>query len=87
MLRPGTIISERYEIIKKVGSGGMADVYKAKCHKLNRYVAFKVLKTEFSDDKNFVNKFREEAQACAGLSHPNIVNIYDVGDEGTYILS
>ncbi len=82
MLRPGTIISERYEIIKKVGSGGMADVYKAKCHKLNRYVAFKVLKTEFSDDKNFVNKFREEAQACAGLSHPNIVNIYDVGDEG-----
>ncbi|HHX55812.1 MAG TPA: Stk1 family PASTA domain-containing Ser/Thr kinase, partial [Clostridiales bacterium] len=82
MLRPGTIISERYEIIEKVGSGGMADVYKAKCHKLNRYVAFKVLKTEFSDDKNFVNKFREEAQACAGLSHPNIVNIYDVGDDG-----
>ena len=82
MLRPGTIISERYEIIEKVGSGGMADVYKAKCHKLNRYVAFKVLKTEFSDDKNFVSKFREEAQACAGLSHPNIVNIYDVGDEG-----
>ena len=81
MLKPGTIINERYEIIEKVGSGGMADVYKAKCHKLNRYVAFKVLKAEFSDDKNFVNKFREEAQACAGLSHPNIVNIYDVGDE------
>lgn len=81
MLKPGTMINERYEIIEKVGSGGMADVYKAKCHKLNRYVAFKVLKAEFSDDKNFVNKFREEAQACAGLSHPNIVNIYDVGDE------
>lgn len=82
MLRPGIIINDRYEIIEKVGSGGMADVYKAKCHKLNRYVAIKVLKSEFSYDKSFVNKFREEAQACAGLSHPNIVNIYDVGDEG-----
>ena len=81
MLNPGTIINERYEIIEKVGSGGMSDVYKAKCHKLNRYVAVKVLKSEFSDDKNFVHKFRKEAQACAGLSHPNIVNIYDVGDE------
>lgn len=81
MLKPGTFISERYEIIEKVGSGGMADVYKAKCHRLNRYVAIKVLKREYSDDKNFVNKFRIEAQSCAGLSHPNIVNVYDVGDE------
>ena len=81
MLKPGTLINERYEIIEKIGSGGMADVYKAKCLKLNRFVAFKVLKDEFSDDKNFVKKFREEAQSCAGLSHPNIVNIYDVDNE------
>jgi len=81
MLKPGMFISDRYEIIDRVGSGGMADVYKAKCHKLNRFVAIKVLKAEFSDDKNFVNKFRGEAQSAAGLSHPNIVNVYDVGDD------
>ena len=81
MLKPGAFINERYEIVDKVGSGGMADVYKAKDHKLNRFVAIKVLKAGFNEDKNFVNKFREEAQACAGLSHANIVNIYDVGNE------
>ena len=81
MLKPGMFISDRYEIIDRVGSGGMADVYKAKCHKLNRFVAIKVLKAEYSDDKNFVNKFRGEAQSAAGLSHPNIVNVYDVGDD------
>lgn len=81
MLKPGMYISDRYEIIDKVGSGGMADVYKAKCHRLNRFVAIKVLKPEFSDDKNFVKKFRGEAQSAAGLSHPNIVNVYDVGDD------
>lgn len=81
MLKPGMYISDRYEIIDKVGSGGMADVYKAKCHRLNRFVAIKVLKTEYSDDKNFVKKFRGEAQSAAGLSHPNIVNVYDVGDD------
>lgn len=81
MLKPGMYINDRYEIIDKVGSGGMADVYKAKCHRLNRFVAIKVLKTEFSDDKNFVKKFRGEAQSAAGLSHPNIVNVYDVGDD------
>ncbi len=81
MLKPGMFISDRYEIIDKVGSGGMADVYKARCHRLNRFVAIKVLKNEFSDDKNFVNKFRGEAQSAAGLSHPNIVNVYDVGDD------
>ncbi|MFU0826657.1 MAG: non-specific serine/threonine protein kinase [Lachnoclostridium sp.] len=81
MLKPGMFIGDRYEIIDKVGSGGMADVYKAKCHRLNRYVAIKVLKPEFSDDKNFVKKFRGEAQSAAGLSHPNIVNVYDVGDD------
>ena len=87
MLRAGTIIGDRYEIISKVGSGGMADVYKAKCHKLNRYVAIKVLKTEYSNDKSFVSKFRAEAQAVAVLTHPNIVNVYDVGDEdGLYYI-
>lgn len=81
MLRPGMIISDRYEIIDSVGSGGMADVYKAKDQRLNRSVAIKVLKNEYSSDKNFVNKFRGEAQSAAGLSHPNIVNVYDVGDD------
>ncbi|WP_455715584.1 Stk1 family PASTA domain-containing Ser/Thr kinase [Anaerosporobacter sp.] len=82
MIRPGMFISDRYEIIEKVGTGGMADVYKAKCHRLNRYVAIKVLKAEYSDDQTFVAKFRGEAQSAAGLSHPNIVNVYDVGDDG-----
>ncbi len=81
MIKPGMFISDRYEIIDKVGSGGMADVYKAKCHRLNRYVAIKILKPEYSDDKNFVMKFRAEAQSVAGLSHPNIVNVYDVGND------
>lgn len=82
MLKPGMLISDRYEIIDKVGSGGMADVYKAKDQRLNRFVAIKVLKPEYSSDKSFVNKFRGEAQSAAGLSHPNIVNVYDVGDDG-----
>lgn len=81
MLKTGMIISDRYEIIDKVGSGGMADVYKAKDQRLNRFVAIKVLKPEYSSDKSFVNKFRGEAQSAAGLSHPNIVNVYDVGDD------
>ncbi|MBQ4068463.1 MAG: Stk1 family PASTA domain-containing Ser/Thr kinase [Lachnospiraceae bacterium] len=81
MLRKGMFISDRYEIIDKVGSGGMSDVYKAKCHKLNRFVAIKVLKQEFSQDTNFVSKFKVEAQNAAGLSHPNIVNVYDVGED------
>ena len=82
MLKPGMFISDRYEIIDIVGSGGMADVYKAKDERLNRFVAIKVLKPEYSSDKSFVNKFRGEAQSAAGLSHPNIVNVYDVGDDG-----
>lgn len=81
MLKTGMFISDRYEIIDKVGSGGMADVYKARDHRLNRFVAIKVLKPEYSSDKNFVTKFRGEAQSAAGLSHPNIVNVYDVGDD------
>ncbi len=82
MLNKGTVLSERYEIIERIGSGGMADVYRAMDHKLNRYVAIKVLKREFREDKQFVAKFRQEARAVAGLSHPNIVNVYDVGNEG-----
>ena len=81
------IIGDRYEILEKIGTGGMSDVYKAKCHKLNRYVAIKVLKQEFSENTNFVSKFRVEAQAAAGLMHPNIVNVYDVGEEdGIYYI-
>ncbi|BBF43022.1 serine/threonine protein kinase PrkC, regulator of stationary phase [Lachnospiraceae bacterium KM106-2] len=87
MIKPGMFISDRYEMIEKVGSGGMADVYKARDHRLNRFVAIKVLKPEYSDDKSFVQKFRAEAQSAAGLSHPNIVNVYDVGDDqGLYYI-
>ncbi len=82
ILYPGTMLQDRYEILEKIGSGGMSEVYKAKCHKLNRLVAIKVLKLEFTSDATFVSKFKMEAQAAAGLSHPNIVNIYDVVDEG-----
>ncbi|MDO4268678.1 MAG: Stk1 family PASTA domain-containing Ser/Thr kinase [Eubacteriales bacterium] len=82
MLRPGTFLQDRYEIQEQVGSGGMSVVYKAKCHKLNRMVAIKVLKEEFCNDAGFVSKFKMEAQAAAGLSHPNIVSVYDVIDEG-----
>ncbi len=82
ILRPGTFLQDRYEILEQIGSGGMSDVYKALCHKLNRLVAIKVLKEEFSSDSNFVSKFKMEAQSAARLSHPNIVNIYDVVDEG-----
>lgn len=82
MLRPGTFLQDRYEILEQVGSGGMSVVYKAQCHKLNRMVAIKVLKEEFCNDSNFVSKFKMEAQAAAGLTHPNIVGVYDVIDEG-----
>ncbi len=81
MLQIGTILGGRYEILEHIGSGGMADVYKAKCHKLNRYVAIKVLRREYCDNESFVRKFILEAQSTAGLTHPNIVNIYDAGNE------
>lgn len=81
MVNIGTIIGDRYEILEKVGSGGMADVFRAKCHRLNRYVAIKILKQEYSEDTKFVKKFRGEAQAVASMSNPNIVGIYDVGEE------
>lgn len=87
MLSVGRIISDRYEIMSQVGSGGMADVYKAQDLRLNRYVAIKVLKQEYVEDTNFITKFRGEAQSAAGLSHPNIVNVFDVGeDSGLYYI-
>ena len=83
----GKYISSRYEIIEKVGNGGMATVYKAKCHVLNRYVAVKVLKEEFTTDEEFIRRFNVEAQSAAGLTHPNIVSVYDVGHEdGIYFI-
>lgn len=76
-----TMIAERYEILNRIGIGGMSIVYKAKDHKLNRFVAIKQLKEEFANDPTFLAKFQTEAQAAAGLTHPNIVNVYDVGHE------
>lgn len=87
MLNPGTFLADRYEIIERVGAGGMSDVYRATDHILERDVAVKVLKSEFAEDAGFVSKFRAEAQSAAGLEHPNIVNIYDVGSEdGMYYI-
>lgn len=87
MLKSGMMIGERYEIISRIGTGGMADVYKAKDSKLNRFVAVKVMKSEFREDKNFITKFKREAQAAAGLANPNIVNVFDVGeDDGVYYI-
>lgn len=81
MITPGMILGDRYEIIEKIGAGGMSIVYKAKCHRLQRFVAVKVLREEFVTDEDFVAKFRKEALAAASLSHPNIVGIYDVGSD------
>ncbi len=81
MLKSGTILDERYEIIDVVGTGGMSTVYRAQDTRLKRYVAIKVLKTEYSNDQNFVSRFRVEAQASAGLTHPNIVSVYDVCED------
>lgn len=87
MLKEGIVLGERYEIISRIGAGGMADVYKAQDHKLNRLVAVKVMKAEFREDTSFVAKFQKEAQAAAKLSHPNVVNVYDVGeDRGLYYI-
>ncbi len=87
MIREGVIIGGRYEIMNRIGTGGMADVYKAVDRKLNRYVAMKVLKREFREDETFVRKFQTEAQSAAGLLHPSIVNVYDVGeDRGLYYI-
>ncbi len=87
MIKIGTIVGDRYEILEKIGVGGMAEVYKGKDHKLNRYIAVKILKEEFRGNDAFVRKFKEEAQSAARLAHPNIVNVYDVGDEnGIYYI-
>lgn len=77
----GKMLDNRYEILEKIGNGGMATVYKAKCHVLNRYVAVKILKDEFTTDSDFIKRFNTEAQSAASLTHPNIVSIYDVGNE------
>ena len=77
----GKIISNRYEIIEKVGNGGMATVYKARDTILNRYVAVKVLRDEFTTDEEFIKRFNTEAQSAARLAHANIVSVYDVGQE------
>ena len=81
MLKTGMIVGDRYEVVSKIGTGGMANVYKAKDHKLNRFVAMKVLKQEFREDTTFIKKFKTEAQSAAGLTHPNIVNVFDVGED------
>ena len=77
----GKMLNNRYEVLEKIGNGGMATVYKAKCHVLNRYVAIKILKDEFTTDSEFIKKFNTEAQSAASLAHPNIVQIYDVCNE------
>lgn len=77
----GKMLNNRYEVLEKIGNGGMATVYKAKCHILNRYVAVKVLKDEFTTDSEFIKKFNTEAQSAASLNHPNIVSIFDVCNE------
>ncbi len=87
MLKEGIFLGKRYEILGKIGAGGMADVYKGKDHKLNRFVAIKVLKSDYRSDEVFIQKFLSEAQAAAGLMHPNVVNVYDVGqDRGLYYM-
>ena len=87
MVKDAIILGKRYEVLSKIGAGGMADVYKGKDLMLNRFVAIKVLKKEYKEDENFVRKFKSEAQAAAGLLNPNIVNVYDVGeDRGLYYM-
>lgn len=82
LLNPGSVLGDRYEIIEKIGSGGMAVVYRGKDKKLDRYVTIKVLREEFIGDEEFIERFRSEACSAARLSHPNIVRVYDVGEEG-----
>ena len=83
----GRILGNRYEIIEKIGGGGMSNVYKAKCNVLNRFVAIKVLRDELTQDSEFVAKFKQESLSAASLTHPNIVNIYDTGiEDDIYII-
>lgn len=83
----GKVLGNRYEIIEEIGIGGMATVYKARDRVLNRFVAVKVLKSEFSNDSEFIKRFQVEAQSAASLSHQNIVSVYDVGnDDGKHYI-
>ena len=87
ILQSGMFIEDRYELINKIGSGGMSEVYKARCHKLNRFVAIKFLKPEYCEDENFIVNFQREAQAAAALLHPNVVSVYDVNEtDGVYYI-
>ena len=81
MIDPGIVLSKRYEILGEIGAGGMAHVYKAKDYKLRRMVALKVLKHEYYQDEAVLSKFKKEALAAGGLTHPNIVAVYDLGQE------
>ena len=82
MLRIGTVLLDRYELLEQIGSGGMAIVFRGKDRTLERYVTVKILREEFIGDEEFITRFRSEALAAARLSHPNIVRVYDVGQEG-----
>lgn len=83
----GRILGNRYEIIEKIGGGGMSNVYKAKCKVLNRFVAIKILRDELTQDPDFIDKFKQESLSAASLTHPNIVNIYDTGiEDGIYYI-
>ena len=87
MIRAGVVLAGRYEVQERIGLGGMAEVYKGKDLKLNRFIAIKILRKEYREDESFVRKFQREAQAAAGLMHPNVVNVYDVGeDRGLYFM-
>ena len=79
LLNPGTVLRGRYEIVEKIGSGGMAVVYRGRDRELERYVTVKVLREEYIGDDEFIERFRSEARSAAKLSHPNIVRVYDVG--------
>ena len=79
----GKMLDNRYEILERIGTGGMAIVYKAKCHRLNRLVAIKILKSDLAQNEEFRRRFNAESQAVAQLSHPNIVSVYDVSHGGT----
>ena len=78
----GRMLDDRYEILELIGSGGMANVYKARCHRLNRLVAVKILKSDLAENADFRRRFRDESRAVAQLSHANIVSVYDVSTSG-----
>src|SRR5829696_9887252 len=87
-IAPDTLVDGRYRIIRRLGSGGMADVYCAEDTQLGREVALKLLHPRFAEDSEFVERFRREASSAAGLQHPNVVQVYDRGEwEGTYYIA